>query len=321
MKITYKTVFEDTADGGYNYVRIPGIAVTDDGTIFAYYECRTGSDWSAIDIGMRKSTDGGRTWSERRILVSGRGRNTVNNPVMIADGNVLHFLYCENYKRIFHTQSTDCGETWSAPAELTDEIDRKVGRFWSVCAVGPCHGIKLGSGRLAVPMWFAYNRSDIFAHHPSFIKVLYSDDGINWSLSETIGKGILTDPSECCIAECGGRIVLNIRNENDCRLRAISESTDCVHWSEPKFAENLIDPVCCAGMCSNGEKLCFSNCASQTERNNLTVKCLDGKEKTVSEILVSEDGGYSDINFYKNLLYVVYEQDDNKALNFAEIEL
>ncbi len=321
MKITYKNVFEDVSDGVYNYVRIPGITAAGDGTLLAYYECRMGSDWSAIDIGMRKSRDGGRTWSGRKILASGKGRNTVNNPVMIADGNVLYFLYCENYKRLFCSESTDCGETWSVPVELTDEIDSKSGRFWSVCAVGPCHGIRLKSGRLAVPMWFAENRNDIFSHHPSFIRVLYSDDGENWELSETVGEGILTDPSECCIAECGGRVILNIRNENECRLRAVSESADCAHWSEPYFEANLIDPVCCAGMCSDGEKIYFSNCASKTERENLTVKCLDGKDKTVSEILVSEDGGYSDINTVNNKLYVVYEQDDNKALNFAEIKI
>ena len=45
-------------------IRIPGIVVLDDGTLLTCNECRQGDDWSAIDIGLRRSTDGGRTWEE-----------------------------------------------------------------------------------------------------------------------------------------------------------------------------------------------------------------------------------------------------------------
>src|SRR5262245_8700376 len=51
--------------GGYKLYRIPGIVVTKAGTVLAYCEARkTASDWATIDILLKRSTDGGKTWSE-----------------------------------------------------------------------------------------------------------------------------------------------------------------------------------------------------------------------------------------------------------------
>src|SRR5260221_13646905 len=53
--------------GGYKLYHIPGIVVTAKGTVLAWCEARKkGSDWDAIDILMRRSTDGGKTWAEPR---------------------------------------------------------------------------------------------------------------------------------------------------------------------------------------------------------------------------------------------------------------
>ena len=55
-------------DDGRKLYRIPGIVVTHRGTILAYAEGRryTGSDWDTIDIVLRRSTDGGATFSPLR---------------------------------------------------------------------------------------------------------------------------------------------------------------------------------------------------------------------------------------------------------------
>ena len=55
-------------EGGYDVYRIPGIVVTNRGTVLAFCEARelpknrTGADWAKIDILMRRSTDGGESW-------------------------------------------------------------------------------------------------------------------------------------------------------------------------------------------------------------------------------------------------------------------
>lgn len=324
MEVIRRTAIEDLRNGTrqYNFVRIPGILALEDGTLLAYYECRQGADWSAIDIGMRRSTDGGVTWGEREILVSGKGRNTVNNPVMVADGETVHFFYCENYKRLFYTKSRDCGVHWEKPTELTEAVDTQMhGRFWSVLAAGPGHGICLPDGRLLVPLWFAYNREDIFAHHPSEIAVLSGTAEGGWHVSAAIGADVLKNPSECCIARHSGKILLNIRNENACKCRAVAESTDGVQWSTPQMAEMLPDPVCCGGMCSDGETLLFSNCASRTARENLTVRKISADQTVFESLRISADGGYSDICIHRQTqtAFVLFEQAEYQTLQLVQL--
>src|SRR5258705_1486582 len=96
-------VFEAGKEG-YTLYRIPGLAVTKKGTVVAYCEGRRGgSDWSAIDLMIRRSTDGGKTWGpceqvasipgpikKNPLIVGTAGVNpdesTYNNPVAIAHG-------------------------------------------------------------------------------------------------------------------------------------------------------------------------------------------------------------------------------------------
>src|SRR6516162_7926986 len=60
-------VFEAGKEG-YTLYRIPGIVVTAKGTVLAYCEARKGEggDWTTIDILLRRSTDGGKTWGQRQ---------------------------------------------------------------------------------------------------------------------------------------------------------------------------------------------------------------------------------------------------------------
>src|ERR1019366_436497 len=92
-------LFEAGKDG-YLLYRIPGIVVTKTGTVLAYCEARkhSGNDWDHIEVMLRRSTDGGKTWLPRQNLVTLEGqfeRNpaavkqklakpgeiTINNPV------------------------------------------------------------------------------------------------------------------------------------------------------------------------------------------------------------------------------------------------
>lgn len=310
MKITEKSVFENAS--GYCRARIPGIVCLDSGTLVAYCELRqSDSDWAVIDVGMRKSYDGGKSWSERKIPVSGEGENTVNNPVMIADGNILHFLYCVNYSRVFYMNSTDEGENWSEARELTESIRNQTGEFfWSCIATGPTHGIKLSSGRLLVPVWLAYNKEDSKSHHPSVICVMYSDDsGNSWQLGEISDS--LCDGSEFCIAEADNTVVANIRHEGNKKCRAVAEIDSFCKIKNIRSDENLPDPVCCAGLCSAGDVLLFSNCANDTSRVDLTLRKLKYNGSISDSLLISESGGYSDIAVSpdKKTAYVLYEYE------------
>jgi sialidase-1 len=106
---------------GLQALPIPGIVVTAKGTVLAYAEARKSDrgDWNTIDIVMRRSTDGGRTWSPSRKIADVEGRKdknpvalaqklatagdvTYNNPVAIPTRTgVVHFLFCLEYMRAF----------------------------------------------------------------------------------------------------------------------------------------------------------------------------------------------------------------------------
>ena len=89
----------------YAHCRIPGLIVSQKGTLLGCYECRRySSDWADIDLKIIRSEDGGESWETALLIKS--GGNTMNNPVLIADGDTIHFLYCENYVRLFYCKST-----------------------------------------------------------------------------------------------------------------------------------------------------------------------------------------------------------------------
>ena len=63
------------AAADYALYRIPGIVVTQKGTVLAFCEARKGTanDWGIIDIMLRRSEDGGRTrWNFPSIRSSSR---------------------------------------------------------------------------------------------------------------------------------------------------------------------------------------------------------------------------------------------------------
>jgi len=145
----------------YKEYRIPGVVVTNHGTLLCYYEARREilNDWAPIDLKIRRSTDEGITWSDTVLGQTSvpvlYDALTLNNPVMVVDGEIVHFFFCQNYERAYHCLSNDDGITWSEPVDITpvfDEFDVP----WNVCAIGPGHGIITDDGRILVTVWLAY---------------------------------------------------------------------------------------------------------------------------------------------------------------------
>ena len=55
----------------YSQCRIPGMVITEKGTILCYYECRrTHSEWADIDIKVIRSTDDGENWETVTVIPS-----------------------------------------------------------------------------------------------------------------------------------------------------------------------------------------------------------------------------------------------------------
>ena len=126
----------------YSCCRIPGLALTQKGTLLAYYECRKSvSDWAQIDLKIIRSTDGGESF-ETVLLIHGN-RKTLNNPMITVKGSEVHFFYCENYKKVYHRVSFDDGKTFGAANDIS-AVFENAGFFYNVVAIGPGHGIVHG---------------------------------------------------------------------------------------------------------------------------------------------------------------------------------
>ncbi len=275
-----KTDLFAAGQGGYTLYRIPGIVATRSGTLLAYCEARmgTGSDWSMIDILLRRSTDAGKTWSDPRKVAHVDGpyaKNpaavaqklvkpddvTYNNPVAIADRKTgaVHFLFCMEYMRCFYQRSDDDGRTFSAPVEITATLERfRKDYAWQAMATGPAHGIQLENGRLLVPVWLSRGTGGN-AHRPSAVATIYSDDaGKTWQPSVIVANEStpLTNPNETVAVELAdGRVMLNMRSESKEHRRAIALSPDgATRWTAPAFDELLKEPICMASLCRYSKK-------------------------------------------------------------------
>lgn len=314
-------LFEANQDG-YALYRIPGIVVTRQGTVLAYCEARrTGkSDWDTIDIMLRRSTDGGKTWSPRQKIADVPGPKT-KNPVALAqnlanpddvtynnavafadrDGSV-HMLFCLEYARCFYIKSVDDGVTWSPPVELTATFDMFRPEYdWKVLATGPGHGLQLRSGRLVVPVWLSTGTGG-HAHRPSVTTSVFSDDhGKTWQRGEIAvpNTSEWVFPNETVAVELvDGRVMFNVRSESVNHRRLVTTSPDgATKWSPPRFDDALLEPICMASIVrlsskpdSDKNRIVFANPHNLARTDGKEVAGKSRDRKNVSIKLSYDEG-------------------------------
>ncbi|MCW5962563.1 MAG: exo-alpha-sialidase [Bryobacterales bacterium] len=331
-------------EGGYHTYRIPALLTTKRGTLLAFCEGRRDNsrDHGDIDILVKRSTDGGRTWSPHQIVYEegGDSKVTIGNPCPVVEertGTIWLPFNREN-DAVLITSSTDDGRTWAKPADITASV-KKPG--WTWYAAGPGTGIQIRAGRyrgrVVIP---CDHREKVDGQDVKMSHVFYSDDrGKTWKLGGTVG--LHTD--ECQVAEtAGGNLIINMRNywERDGKqpekggMRAISRSTDGgLTWSPLEFHSQLIEPVCQASLLRHpkprggGKLMLFSNPADRQKRVRMTIRQSrdEGRTWPVQKIIHEGPSAYSSLAIlpegHLGILYERGAQSAYESLTFSRLPL
>lgn len=330
-------------DDGSAAFRIPGLVTTNKGTLLGVYDVRYNSSVDLqehIDIGLSRSTDGGKTWEKMRLpLAFGEydglpaAQNGVGDPSILIDtktntvwivaawthgmGNQRAWWSSHPGMDLNHTaqlvmaKSTDDGKTWSAPINVTEQVKLPE---WYFLLQGPGRGITTSDGTLVFPIQFI-DKTRI----PN-AGIMYSKDrGETWK----IHNYARTNTTEAQVAEVEpGVLMLNMR-DNRGGSRAVYTTTDFGQtWKEHESSRTaLIEPVCMASLISVKAKdnvlgkdlLIFSNPNSTSARKDMTIKISMDGGKTWSadhQLLLDEDynWGYSCLTMIdKETIGILYE--------------
>jgi sialidase-1 len=234
---------------GYHTYRIPSLLVTPKGTVLAFCEGRKtgGGDHGDLDLVMKRSTDGGRTWSAQQVVYEegGDAKITIGNPCPVVDESTgtIWLPFNRDNKAVLITSSTDEGVTWSKPVDISSSTMKS---SWDWVATGPGIGIQLQrgphKGRLVIPSDHKIPLADKKLEWNSHM--MFSDDhGKTWQISTPISAG----GNECQVIErMDGSLLVNTRMQGNFEgFRGIATSKDGgATWSGISQEKQIPCPKC-----------------------------------------------------------------------------
>ncbi|MEN3940718.1 sialidase family protein [Prosthecobacter sp. SYSU 5D2] len=341
VPVLEKTALWTSGQDGYHTYRIPSLLVTGKGSVLAFCEGRkTGSgDHGDVDLIMKRSTDGGRTWSPH-FIVHEEGREakiTIGNPCPVVDAETgtIWLPFNRDNKAVFITSSSDDGLTWSTPLDISASTMKP---DWTWVATGPGIGIQLKNGphigRLVIPS--DHKRQTPSGEAEMNSHMMFSDDGgQTWQISSPIQAG----GNECQVIErADGSLLVNTRMQGDFKgHRGIATSQDGgLTWTDIRQEPQLPCPRCQGSLLDAGVgTLIFSNPdpgaslagKEKGPRINLTVRLSrdEGASWPVARLLHEGPAAYSSLARLPDgtvfCLYECGEKTFRETLTLARFDL
>lgn len=336
----------------YFSFRIPTLIKTNNALIaFAEGRKNSTSDFGNIDLVYRRSLDEGKTWEPLKLLYDQDTLAVQNSvPIFVASENkivllfntsslsehdVLHKDYSPaDERKAFITSSTNDGETWKTPKEITRDVKLKQWRWHSF---GPVHGIELEfvkyKGRLVAPVAISITKGN----KAYCMALVYSDDkGESWKIG-AIDRN-LTDAvraNETTIVELeDGRIYINTRDQNGGSLEKNRGETyssdggltfsDLIVESD-KFPSPIVQSSLLRWRIAKDKNiLLFSTPSHVDKRLDLIVMASYDESKSWQRLFKIHNGAsaYSDmVKLNEDTLGVIYETDDYKKIRFRWVTM
>ncbi|MFI1836094.1 exo-alpha-sialidase [Streptomyces olivaceoviridis] len=323
-----QVLFKAAQDPGYACFRIPAVVRTADGALLAFAEGRVLNcgDAADIDIVLKRSTDGGRTWGPLQVVNEGAG-DTHGNPAPVVDRVTGRVWLAQTYNtgrtdsagcsvpcdRTPHLQySDDGGRTWSPPRDLSPEILPADWNSWY--ATGPVHGIQLTRGRYAGRLVFGVNTetwdgSRVTANHAALI--VSDDHGGHWRIGATDTWPVAADgtfrqkPSELTLAERGDGSVLVSGREQDGtdlghRTQAVSRDGGGSFTAPFRDLPDLYTPQVQGSLLQLGDRLLLACPGDPDRRRTMMIhssydggRTWDGVDR--GTVVTTDWSGYSDL--------------------------
>lgn len=297
-----KLLFAPGDHGSKNY-RIPAIITASDGSLVTVVDKRKNNQSDLpedIDLISRRSTDGGKTWQDHVLIAQGKGRgkgfgdgaltlDKEGNIVCIYVGGNGLFGKRDDHTPIIRTyisKSTDHGQSWSAPKDITDQLygpgcTDPERRLWSgsFCASGRGHTTR--DGRI---MFVAtIRRSNTTGSGDMDNYIYYSDDnGETWQVS---GKAFSHGDEAKVIELNNGDLLMSVRRQGG-GARYFTRSSDGGQtWSQHGSWPELIEPNC------NGDLVRYTSTHDGYDRDRLLHSIPNARTRTNVSVFVSYDEG------------------------------
>lgn len=276
------------------FYRIPAIVTAKDGALVTVADKRiehNGDLPAKIDVVSRRSTDGGKTWSDYVTVAAHDAVGGCGDPALVVDektGDILcifshgNGLWQKEPAHISVARSKDNGKTWGPmvdinPQILTTDPNGKQPIKCTSAFASSGRATQLANGRIMFPLVVREDGNPLFK-----VYAIYTDDsGKTWKVSKNPGT---TNGDESKIVQLAdGTVIMSIRNRFG-SLRKFSFSKDNGEtWSEPVPVEGLPDPRC------NGDIIRYTT----PEGEDLLLQSLPGSPNSRDNvaIYVSKDNG------------------------------
>jgi sialidase-1 len=287
-----------------------------------------------MDLVLRRSTDGGRTWLPLQVLFNDpQGEAKIGNVSAVVDreSGAIHAVFCKDLVHAYVVSSTDDGATWSPAVDSTAAF-REFPFAWKFFATGHAHGIQLKSGRLLIPVFMS--SVDRFGTEPKEKKtdfrvgVLTSDDhGKSWHAGGLVPDDVLINESTLFEA-ANGDVVVNSRSVRR-SVRVQSRSSDAGKtWSKIEGCAELRGPACQGSSLVTvdpaGKRVVVFTHVTEKNRSNLVAHLSydDGRTWPLTKVIEPGRAAYGDLAPGDNgTIYLGFEKGGSKTISVARFSV